>query len=369
MHKYFRYLIVGVSLVAIGLILWYFIAIVAYILIAVILSFVGRPIVDLLRKIRFKKFQFPDWLAATISLIILWGIIITFFYVFVPLVSNETKVLSEIDINQIETNLREPINNFEIFLEKFTGKSDIDIEKYISENIYSIISKIDISGFFDSFTNIIAEVFIAFFSISFIAFFFLRDSNLFVEGVMTFIPSKHEEKVRNVFSSVKKLLVRYFLGLTLEVFLVMTLDTLGLIIVGINFENALVIGLLAGMLNVIPYIGPIVGGILGLIIGATLNIDLDFYSELLPLMGFMAIVFVVTQIIDNIVFQPLIYSNSVHAHPLEIFLVILIAGSAFGILGMILAIPGYTILRVIGREFFDQYELVNKLTQNLEKKE
>ena len=86
---------------------------------------------------------------------------------------------------------------------------------------------------------------------------------------------------------------------------------------------------------------------------------------LLPQLIYMAIVFAITQLIDNIVLQPLIYGNSVHAHPLEIFLVILLAGSMAGIPGMILAIPGYTVLRVILREFFNKYKLVETLTKNL----
>ena len=88
-------------------------------------------------------------------------------------------------------------------------------------------------------------------------------------------------------------------------------------------------------------------------------------SHTLPLLGFMIIVFGSVQIIDNILFQPLIYSSSVKAHPLEIFLVILAAASLAGILGMILAIPVYTILRVIAKEFFDNMKIVKKLTENL----
>jgi predicted PurR-regulated permease PerM len=81
----------------------------------------------------------------------------------------------------------------------------------------------------------------------------------------------------------------------------------------------------------------------------------------------MTIVFLSVQVIDNVLFQPLIYSSSVKAHPLEIFLVIMAAGSMAGIIGMILAIPVYTIIRVIAAEFFENMKLVKKLTKNLEK--
>ena len=191
---------------------------------------------------------------------------------------------------------------------------------------------------------------------------------MFREGILLVVPTELEEKVAHVLDSISFLLRRYFVGLLFEVFMVMLLDTIGLTIVGIGFNHAVVIGLFCGMFNVIPYLGPWMGAAAGLIIGAALNINADFMSHTLPLLGLMAIVFISVQVIDNILFQPLIYSSSVKAHPLEIFLVILAAGSLAGIVGMILAIPVYTILRVIAKEFFDNLKLVRKLTENLEKK-
>ena len=163
--------------------------------------------------------------------------------------------------------------------------------------------------------------------------------------------------------SIQKLLVRYFVGLLLEVLGVMALNTIGLTIVGLGFSNAVVIGLVTGVLNVIPYIGPMIGVFLA--VGVVLNLGLDFYDQMLPLLIYMTIAMLLTQLIDNVVFQPFIYGSSVHAHPLEIFLVILMAGSMAGILGMILAIPSYTVLRVVLKEFFNKYKLVKKLTQSL----
>ena len=111
------------------------------------------------------------------------------------------------------------------------------------------------------------------------------------------------------------------------------------------------------------------GAAVGLLIGAALHINADFMSETLPLLGFMTIVFASVQVIDNILFQPLIYSSSVKAHPLEIFLVILAAGSLAGIIGMILAIPVYTIIRVVAKEFFDNMKIVKKITKSLKEDE
>jgi len=116
---------------------------------------------------------------------------------------------------------------------------------------------------------------------------------------------------------------------------------------------------------VIPYVGPIAGAVLGISMGVITHLSMDFSSQLLPLMIYMLLVFISVQIIDNVVFQPIIYSSSVHAHPLEIFIVLLVAGSLGGIIGMILAIPGYTVLRVFAKEFFNNFKVVKKLTENI----
>lgn len=191
---------------------------------------------------------------------------------------------------------------------------------------------------------------------------------MFREGILLIVPTELEEKVSHILDSIAYLLRRYFTGIILEVFMVMLLDTIGLNLIGLDFNHAVMIGLICGTFNVIPYLGPWMGSILGLLLGTALNINADFMSHTLPLLGLMTAVFISVQIIDNILFQPLIYSSSVKAHPLEIFLVILAAGSLAGVLGMFLAIPAYTIVRVIAKEFFDNMKLVRKLTEKLEEK-
>ena len=192
---------------------------------------------------------------------------------------------------------------------------------------------------------------------------------MFREFIILLVPTNIETKVIHILDSISFLLRRYFIGLVFEVFMVMLLDTIGLTIVGIAFEHAVVIALFCGLFNVIPYLGPWMGAALGLLIGAALHINADFMSVTLPLLGWMTLVFALVQVADNILFQPLIYSSSVKAHPLEIFLVILAAGSMAGIIGMILAIPVYTILRVVAKEFFDNMKIVRKITKNLKHEE
>ncbi len=139
----------------------------------------------------------------------------------------------------------------------------------------------------------------------------------------------------------------------------------GLILVGVGLSNSVLIGLQAAFFNIIPYIGPLIGSAVGVLLGIATHIELDFFTQLLPLTGWMVLVFILTHLIDNLVSQPLIFSNSVNAHPLEIFILLLIAGSLAGISGMILAIPAYTVIRVFAKEFFNKFKVVKKLTKNI----
>lgn len=341
---------------------WYFFSIIIYVLIAAAVSFIGKPIINLLGKIRIKGHKLPDALKAAVTVVCLWLLFILFFSTVIPLVIREFRSIGDVSITNIVDRLENPIEDAECFLKKFgLLEKDSDMKTYIADGLNDILDR----KWFSQVAGTMGDLFVAVFSITFISFFFLKDSRLFSGMVMALLPVRYEEQGRNALDSIQKLLVRYFVGLLFEVLGVMTLNTLGLTIVGLGFSNAVVIGLVSGVLNVIPYIGPMIGIFFGLTVGVVLNLDMEFYSQMLPLLSYMTVIMFMTQLIDNIVFQPFIYGNSVHAHPLEIFLVILMAGSMAGIPGMILAIPSYTVLRVILKEFFNKYKLVKKLTQGL----
>ncbi|SHF64577.1 Predicted PurR-regulated permease PerM [Mariniphaga anaerophila] len=350
--------------------LWYFSAIVTYILISLVLSFIGRPLVRWLSMVEYKKFRISKGIAAFITLVAIWFIFISFFRFIIPLLVKELETLSEIDLKAFFNSIEEPVMK----LMRISGNDPMLVE---DKSFYDIVveqltAKINFSqlpNFFASVAGTIGELLIGFFSVSFITFFFLKEKSMARESILLLVPTEIESKVSHILDSISYLLRRYFVGIILEVFMVMLLDTVGLSLVGLSFNHAVIIGFFCGLFNVIPYLGPWMGAALGLLIGAALNIHADFVAETLPLLGLMTIVFISVQVIDNVLFQPLIYSSSVKAHPLEIFLVIIAAGSLAGVLGMFLAIPAYTIVRVVAKEFFVNMKLVRKLTENLEKEE
>jgi predicted PurR-regulated permease PerM len=367
MNRNLRYLFITIGIGIVGFVLWYFKSIVAYILISSVLALIGRPIVGFLNKLHLKKIKIPNAIAALLTVAFLWTMILIFFRIFIPLVAHQASELSSIDAESVMNNLKDPIQKVEALFIKYNigAENKQSMDQYLSEKLMSIVNVSVLSNIFGSIAGALGNIFIAAFSISFITFFFLKDRGLLNDGILLFAPDKYLEKIEHILKSIKKLLTRYFIGIIVQISGIILLVSIGLTIIGIDFSDALVIGLVVGIMNIIPYLGPVIGASLGLVLGLATNLDLPFYNELLPLLGYMAIVFVIVQVIDNVVFQPFIYSSSVNAHPLEIFLVIMISGSMFGITGMILAIPGYTILRVIAKEFFNNLKVVKKLTEKI----
>lgn len=347
--------------------LWYFRTIVTYILISVVISFLGRPFMQWVSRLRYRKYKISRGIAAFLTLIVLWSLFFSFFSLIIPLIVNELEVLSSIDFEAVFHSVEEPLSK----VIRFSGYDPVVIQNrsltdIIAEELGATINFSQVSNIFTFIASTIGELLLGFFAVSFITFFFLKDKNMFKDAILLLIPTEFESRVANILNSSSYLLRRYFIGIILEILMVMGLDTLGLTIVGLNFSHAVIIGLLCGLFNVIPYLGPWMGALLGLIIGAALHLNHDFLNYTLPLLGMMSVVFLVVQVMDNIIFQPVIYSSSVKAHPLEIFLVIIAAGSMSGILGMLLAIPVYTIIRVIAKEFLINMKLVKKLTRELD---
>lgn len=181
--------------------------------------------------------------------------------------------------------------------------------------------------------------------------------------VVIMFPKKYEPNITRALDSVTHLLIRYFTGIVAESSIMTLIVSLGLLMLGFSVHNALVIGLIVGVLNVIPYLGPWIGAaavfssVWPELRGATCRrpgLRCAWPERFWSLQG-----------IDNFVLQPVLYSNRAKAHPLEIFLVILIAGSLAGVLGMLLAIPAYNVIRVFAKEFFNNFRVVQKLTEKI----
>lgn len=364
MNRVFR-IIGGVLLAALVIYLvWRFSNIVTYLFISIILSLIGRPLVLRFNKLRVGKVHIPNSISALLALLVLLLIVFTFLGIFVPLIAAQANVITNIDFTSLGNSVQKPLLELETFLKEYgLLNQDETIRQIITDQLNTILNFASFSDTVSSIVGVTGSIFIAMFSILFLTYFFMKDAYLLDELLENLTPVNYQHEVNNVLMQTKRLLSRYFIGLVIELTTMVTLLSTGLTIFGV--QNALLIGFFGGIMNVIPYLGPVIGATVGMSLAVVTALGAGMFSEVFPLVFIVLGVFAGANLIDNIVLQPLIYSNSVKAHPVEIFLVILIAGSMAGIPGMIFAIPTYTVLRVIAKEFLSQFRVVQKLTKNI----
>ncbi|MDY0343852.1 MAG: AI-2E family transporter [Lentimicrobium sp.] len=364
MNKTLKTILTIAGIFLLLLFLWYFSNIVFYILAAAVISVVGRPLVHMFDSLRVRRYKVPHALSALLSLLIMLSLFLAFVMLLIPLVAQQARAIAQIDTLSLSNMLELPLGKINHFLHE-TGYLDQGqgVSDIVVLRLKTILSMSTFAIALNQIFAFMGSMLMGVFSILFIAFFFLKDDGLFYEGFMLLVPEKYIPSATRVMKEVKHLLTRYFVGLCIEVTSMITLLTIGLSLFGV--ENALLIGFIGGLFNIIPYLGPIIGGSIGILIGIIGSLSMGVYSDILPISLTIAGVFAVSNLVDNILLQPIIYSTSVRAHPIEIFLVIIMAGSLFGILGMILAVPAYTVFRVFLREFFSEMRVVKKLTENM----
>lgn len=350
----------AIGVLALVCLLLYFIyqiqTVIVYLVVAVIFSMIANPIVEFLRK----RLKFSNSLAVVATMILFLLLITGLIMLFVPLITSQSTNLSLLDTKSIENRSIELYNQLSIYL----SDHNIEINKIFKEtDITSRLNFNFLTDFFNSIIGTISSFGIGLVSVFFISFFFLKDKVQFIVGMKKLLPDDHEEQILNSIEKTRLLLTRYFLGLLLQLTIIFILYLIVLLIFGV--ENAIVIAFLCGLLNVIPYVGPFIASILAGILTMLSNIGNDFQDVILPTTIYVSIGFFIVQLIDNNISSPIIFSKSVNSHPLEIFLVILVIGILFGITGMIIAIPLYTTLKVIGKEFFPENKVIKILTKNL----
>ncbi|MDT0608453.1 AI-2E family transporter [Croceitalea rosinachiae] len=335
-------------------------SVLAYLAIAAVIALLGRPIVLFLRR----KLKFPNTLAVILTMVLMLAIFIGILALFIPLINEQSRNLSLLDIEDLKVNLNtlylEIVDYFGITT---SNVNDIIEDSDLEKNVLEGLNLNFIPNFLNSFLNVLSNFSIGLFSVLFISFFFLKDSKLFQNGLLTFVPNTKEGNMVKSIDKINNLLSRYFGGILLQLFILFVIYTITLLIVGV--ENAIVIAFLCSLFNIIPYVGPIIGGVIMITLTMTSYLGADFSAVILPKTSYVLIGLLVGQLIDNFFSQPFIFSNSVKSHPLEIFLVIIIAGLLFGVVGMVIAVPGYTAIKVILKEFLSENSIVKKLTKNL----
>ena len=420
MKKYQKYLVTAVPILLVLLVGYYFFDIVTYIILAWILSMIGGPLHNKLRKV------IGNTGGALVTLLSFFIFTMALVWLFVPPIVQQARNFASIDYEQVLGSLEEPLNDWnEWLIEKGileeqgvtttrldsiednqpplievirldtlqssvdstrdnitilvqvnnpeykerldnNGDSSLMTDSYLDrvrKNLIGFLNPARISQVLTSIFGALGNTLIGVMSVFFITFFFLKEKGLFNQIVSTLSPNDKEDKWATAIDSSAEMLKRYFIGIVVQIIIITIFVSTILSLLG--FQNALLIGFFAALMNVIPYLGPLLGAAFAITITISSNLDVSFYDTLLPQLGILVLVFGVMQMFDNFLVQPNVFSKSVKAHPLEIFIIILVGAKIGGVLGMVIAIPLYTILRVIAKLFLSEFKIVQRITQDL----
>ena len=329
-------------------------SVIVYIIIAGILSLIARPIILLLRK----KIKFPNTIAVIFTMILMLSLLAGLFVMFIPLVAEQSNSLSLLEVDKLQENVQQIFNQTTAY---FSSKG-IDILGEL-KNVDFVSQFKAIPNLLNSVLGAVGSISVGLFSVLFISFFFMKDSQLLKKGFMAIIPNGTEGRFSKSLEIINDLLSRYFIGLIVQITILFVLYTIILLIFGIH--NAVVIAFLCALLNLIPYVGPMIGAVIMFVLSMISNIGSDFQTEILSTSLWILFWYLIAQLVDNFASQPLIFSKTTKSHPLEIFLVIIIGGLLFGVVGMITAIPLYTALKVILKEFLSENKIVKSITKDI----
>lgn len=370
-----RYIIYGVA-AAIALAAgWYFRNVIIYVILAAVVSLLGKPVMNLLHHVTIRKKSMPDWLQAVLVIVFILSIFLVIFTQVIPVVVG---IVQKIFDNLSASDYSLPVDTYTASVNAVNAwmishfpqfGPDFRIESAIGSFLRKIFDLTSLSSLIEYIASFFVSFGVGIFSVVFISFFFIKDPMLFRKIVGALVPDRIENRVIDAIGDIEHLLSRYFVGLLVEVIGVAVLNFLFLwLIARIGFNAAIGIAFITGILNIIPYVGPLVGTVIGTILATVLKfsaagLTIHFWGFVVVLLA----LFMVTQLVDNFLFQPLIYSTSIKASPLEIFIVLLIAGNTAGVIGMLVAIPAYTVIRVVAGHFFGDIKAIRRLIPDSER--
>ena len=313
-----------------------------YFFISLVLSITINPLNNLICNTTIFKYNVNRNVAAILCLLIISGFGSLFGYILSPLIIEEVQIISSINIGEIQTFL----NILTTQLNQQFKSFNIDLEANLMD-LLNVLNIASITTLFQSMLGVLGNMFMAFFSILFISFFLIRDRSLIKEkiiNVMTYVTPNSKHKINTIIYFIR----RYFIGLCIQTTILFILFGIGMSLLGL--PNPWILAVFAAVINIVPYFGPLIGFTFTSIMVGTIYLDQNMITLILPLTIKSLCLFAIVQSIDNFIIQPSIYSKAFNAHPLEIFFIALSAGFIGGLMWMVIAMPIYTIVRIIFSE-------------------
>lgn len=340
---------------------FYFYKILIYLGISVLLFLIGHPVSYRLTHLKIGKFKIPTALASLITISAMIAGLLGLFFLIVPPLVNEVHFLSQLNFGDVLHNLLENFPAGKKLLHRFGDEEAL--EAGISAQINSKLNAENVTYLLDNTVGYFSAAIGGTLCVLFITFFLLKDEDLVREGVLLVTPSGFEENMNDIMRTSKRMLSKYFTSLVFDMFMVGLAVFITMSLMNIN--NALIIAFCAALFNIVPYIGAFITMSVALLIGITGCISLNQYDQIFPTVEKIFFGLLCINLSDAFLLQPFLFSNSVKAHPLEIFLVTLMASAIGGVMGMIIALPSYTLIRIVAAQFLTNLKFFRKISDNI----
>ncbi|CAK8054769.1 AI-2E family transporter [Eupransor demetentiae] len=305
-------------------------------LISGFLYYALKPILKLVERIKIKDWQLPRPWAVIITFVFFLLVVVGAVMIFVPIILNEiTNLIKAVPslVNHARTWTTEIINS-RWFERLNISVSSSDVQRNVSKYASSFVSIT--AGTLKTVLSTATTVTINIFTIPIILFYMLNDSNRMVPALQKLFPAQRNEQVADLAGQMDRTIERYISGQAVQMLFVGFSMSIGYGLVGLPYIWLL--GFIAGVANIVPYVGPWIGVIPALIVAATMS-----WKQVVFVLIIMAIV---QQVVGSIIYPKMI-GNALKIHPLTIMLLLLGAGNIWGILGMILIVPVYAIARTV----------------------
>jgi predicted PurR-regulated permease PerM len=326
-----------------------------------VLFLIGFPITSRLEKIRIGKRRLNDGIASTLTLLLFLFVFYLFFVLIFPPLAEQISFLSRLNFYDVLNGVLNEYPSLKSLSTRIGTESEF--KSALSQQFNRIFDFGTVSLVVNNIFYYLSAFIGGLFCVLFITFFLLKDESTVSRTILLLTPQKHEGEVKDILWTSKKMLSKYFTGLLIDILIVGVITGGSLWLFGI--KNALIIGFMAGLFNLIPYVGPLITLCFALFLGISGCIETGMYSMISPIATKITVTLLSVNLLDSLIIQPYIFSNTVRAHPLEIFLVVLIAGTLGGITGMVVAIPVYTLIRIVAKEFLSHYKFFRKISEKI----
>jgi predicted PurR-regulated permease PerM len=333
LEKVLRYALIALVIAAVAYLLWFFSSLVIYLMVGVVLAYLLNPLAT-----AFEAQGLGRVPAILLTFAAMVAVLVLVAMLLVPFLTEQAVSLGALVDPERLNRIAISVENA---LARHLPVPPGSVRESVLTAIQALFQQDRLTAWLGATVGVFTTIVYALVIVPFAAFFFLKDGRYIQERILGLVPNRYFEITLGIVAKVETTIGRYFRALFKQTVSVGALATVMLMLVGL--KGALVVGVFTGLANTIPYFGPALGFAAGSLVGIAQTGDFSMIPGVLLAMA-------VTQASDNLFFQPYYFSRAARTHPLLILCAVLIGAELAGILGMLIAIPVMTILRVTIQE-------------------